>query len=361
MSEGDDDTEREHEPTQKRLEDARKRGDVPRSADLTSAAVYGGFVLALMVLGQAAMVQMGSAGVVLLGQAERLAPVFLRAGRAPAAGILSNLFVPVLPLLALPLIVALLTIAAQGGLIFSPDKLAPKLSRISILAAFGQKFGRDGLFTFGKSLTKLLVTCLLVFILALRHAEAMLLSLDLEARQATGLLFQILMEFLVLALLSALIFGGADYGWQWLQHRRRNRMSRQEMVDEHKDSDGDPHMKYHRRQRGREIALSQMLQDVAKADVVIVNPTHFAVALKWKRGDRNAPICLAKGVDDIAARIREKAAEVGVPIHRDPPTARAIHATVEVGAPIRPEHFKAVAAAVRFAEAMRKKARAVRT
>ncbi len=360
MSEGDD-TEREHEPTQKRLQDARKRGDVPRSADLTSAAVYGGFVLALMVMGQAAMVQMGSAGMVLLGQAERLAPMFLRAGRAPAAGILSNLFLPVLPFLALPLVAALLTIAAQGGLTFSPDKLAPKLSRISILAGLGHRFGRDGLFTFGKSLAKLLVTCILVGILALRHAEAMLVSLDLEARQATGLLFQILMEFLVLALLSTLLFGGADFGWQWLQHRRRNRMSRQEMVDEHKESDGDPHMKYHRRQRGREIALSQMLQDVAKADVVIVNPTHYAVALKWKRGDRHAPICLAKGVDDIAARIREKAAEAGVPIHRDPPTARAIHATVEVGAPIRPEHFKAVAAAVRFAEAMRKKARAMRT
>ena len=91
-----------------------------------------------------------------------------------------------------------------------------------------------------------------------------------------------------------------------------------------------------------------------------MNPTHYAVALKWKRGDRTAPICLAKGTDDIAARIRQKAAEVGIPIHRDPPTARAIHASVEVGAPIRPEQFKAVAAAIRFAEAMRKKARAVR-
>ncbi len=120
---------------------------------------------------------------------------------------------------------------------------------------------------------------------------------------------------------------GLDYGWQYLQHRRRNRMSRQEMVDEHKDSDGDPHMKGHRRQRGREIAMSQMLQDVAKADVIVVNPTHYAVALKWKRGDKTAPICLAKGVDDVAARIREKAAEVGIPIHRDPPTARAIYAS----------------------------------
>ena len=107
--------------------------------------------------------------------------------------------------------------------------------------------------------------------------------------------------------------------------------------------------------------MTQMLQDVARADVIVVNPTHYAVALKWQRGDKSAPICLAKGVDVVAARIREKAAEAGVPIHRDPPTARAIYATVEVGHAIRPEHFKSVAAAIRFAEAMRKRAKARRT
>ena len=107
--------------------------------------------------------------------------------------------------------------------------------------------------------------------------------------------------------------------------------------------------------------MAQMLQDVARADVVLVNPTHYAVALKWQRGDRTAPICLAKGVDDIATRIREKASEAGVPIHRDPPTARAIYASVEIGDPIRPEHFKSVAAAIRFAEAMRKRAKGRRS
>lgn len=360
MSEEGDDTEREHEPSQKRLDDARKRGDVPRSADLTAAAVYGGFVLALFIAGNYAMERLGSAGMTLLGQADRLAPMFLRAGRAPAAGLLTSFALPILPLLLLPLIAALLSMAGQRSLTFSPEKLAPKLSRISIITAFGQKFGREGLFAFANNCAKLLVVCVLVGVLVSRHASDTLLALHLAPGQSTALLVQILLEFLMLALLSTLVFGGVDYGWQWLQHRRRNRMSRQEMVDEHKESEGDPHMKGHRRQRGREIAMSQMLQDVAKADVIVVNPTHYAVALKWKRGDRTAPICVAKGVDDIAARIREKAAEVGIPIHRDPPTARAIHASVEVGAPIRAEHFKAVAAAVRFAEAMRKKAKAAR-
>ncbi|MGB8814338.1 MAG: EscU/YscU/HrcU family type III secretion system export apparatus switch protein, partial [Paracoccaceae bacterium] len=122
-------------------------------------------------------------------------------------------------------------------------------------------------------------------------------------------------------------------------------------------SEGDPHAKAQRRQRGYDIATNKMLADVATADVIVVNPTHYAVALKWDRTAKRAPICVAKGVDEIAARIRERAAEAGVPIHRDPPTARALHASVELGQEIRPEHYRAVAAAVRFAEAMRRRAK----
>lgn len=360
MSEDSQDVEREHEPTQKRLDDARKRGDVPRSADLATAGALSGLVLGLLVTGPAAIEAAGSAGAGLLSEADRLGPDFLASGRTALGSVLAQLIVPFLPLFLLPLVAAILAVIAQRGLIFAPEKLAPQLSRISPLTAAKHKFGREGWFEFAKSAAKLIVVCLLTASLAIRHGDDIFLSLQLGPGQAAALLLQVVVEFLGLALLIALVFGGADFGWQWLQHRRRNRMSRQEMVDEHKDSDGDPHMKGHRRQRGREIALSQMLQDVAKADVIIVNPTHYAVALKWKRGDRTAPICVAKGVDDVAARIREKAAELGIPIHRDPPTARAIHATVEVGAPIRPEHFKSVAAAIRFSETMRKKARAAR-
>ena len=356
----EDDSEKSHEPSQKRLDDARKRGDVPRSPDLTTAAVYAGVLLALTLAGSTALQQAGSAAVTLIGQSDRLAPMILKAGRAPTAGLLTAFVMPFLPILALPMLAAILSLVAQRGLILSPEKIAPKLSRISPIAAFGQKFGREGLFAFGKSLTKMIVTCLLVAVLLPRHADDLLISLQLSPGQSSTLLFQILTEFLFLALLSTLSFGGLDYGWQYLQHRRRNMMSRQEMVEESRDSEGDPHMKGHRRQRGREIALSRMLQDVASADVVLVNPTHYAVALKWRRGDRSAPILLAKGADDIAARIREKAAEAGVPLHRDPPTARAIYATVEIGSPILPAHFKAVAAAIRFAEAMRKRAKAKR-
>ena len=134
-------------------------------------------------------------------------------------------------------------------------------------------------------------------------------------------------------------------------------MSRKEMTDEAKEQEGDPHVKQQRRQKGYEIAMNQMLADVPDADVVVVNPTHYAVALKWDRLQGGAPICVAKGVDDIAARIRETANENNVPIHRDPPTARALYATVDIGEQILPEHYRAVAASIRFAEKMRAKMR----
>jgi flagellar biosynthetic protein FlhB len=153
------------------------------------------------------------------------------------------------------------------------------------------------------------------------------------------------------------VIGAVDFLWQVSEHHRKNRMSHEELKEEVKQSEGDPHMKQQRRQRGMDIATNRMLRDVPSADVVIVNPTHYAVALKWDRGKVGAPVCVAKGVDEIAARIREVAAEAGVPMRRDPATARALHASVEIGQEILPEHYRAVAAAIRFAEAMRAKAR----
>ena len=354
---GDDDTEKEHEPTQKRLDDARKRGEVPRSADLTTAAVYGGVLLAVVIAGSGAIEKAGTTSIVLIEQSDRLARSILGSAKAPMGGILMDFALPFAPFLALPMLAALISLIGQQGLMLNPEKILPKWSRISPVSSFKQKFGRDGLFTFAKGMARLILICILLTELLISHEDDILLSLQMPPAQSTLLLLKLFTQFLELALLGTLFFGGLDYGWQVLQHRRRNRMSRQEVVEESRESDGDPHMKMHRRQRGRELALSQMLLDVQRADVIVVNPTHYAVALKWKRGDKSAPICLAKGADDIAARIRERAAEFGVPIHRDPPTARAIYATVDVGAPIRTDHFKAVAAAIRFAEAMRKRAR----
>lgn len=353
----EDGGEKSFEPSQKRLDEARKRGDVPSSADVSTAAVYGAFAIGLTLLGPAVIDQLGTAAAGLIVQSDQLSQSWMQAGSAPTLGVLASFGAPVLVLLVLPLIAAVAVTAAQRGIRFAPDQITPKWSRISPVAGLGQKFGADGLFAFGKGLIKVTAICALVAGLVPRYGDQLLQSLRYSAGQTAVFLAQILVEVLFLAFLASLVFGALDYGWHWLQHRRRNMMTRQEMVDEQKESEGDPHTKGQRQQKGRQIAMAQMLQDVAKADVVVVNPTHYAVALKWRKGDRSAPVCVAKGVDDVAARIRAKAAEAGVPVHRDPPTARAIYATVEIGQSIRPDHYKSVAAAIRFAEAMRKRAK----
>ncbi len=347
--------DKEFDPTQKRLDDARKRGEVPKSAELITAASYAGLLLAGVTVGAGLLLEAGETGAMLLGEADRMAPLLLGSARPVTGGLLLTLGGTFAPLFLVPMGAAVLAVLAQRALVFAPEKLQPQLSRISPLANAGHKFGREGLMTFAQSAAKLLLVSLLLGLFMARHADTILMSMRMTPAQSSAAMLRILLDFLFLTLLIGIVFGGLDYLWQINLHSFRNRMSRQELLDEMKDSEGDPQVKHQRRQRGQEIATNRMLVDVARADVVIVNPTHYAVALKWRRSDRTAPICLAKGTDEIAARIREKAAEAGVPLHSDPATARALHATVEIGAPIRPEHYRAVAAAIRFSEAMRKR------
>jgi flagellar biosynthetic protein FlhB len=353
MSEEDDD--KQFEPSQKRLDEARARGEIPKSGDLSTAAAYSGFLLVALVSGSGLLQKFGQAGMVLLDQPDRLSALIFERAQAPVAGLSAGFGKAALPLFVFPAVAVLLVLIGQRAFHFAPEKLVVKWSRISPLATAKNKFGRDGLFEFGKSLGKLLIVATILGLQLSSNETEILASMQLEPAQSVALMFRLLLHFMFLVVITVTVFGGVDYMWQRAQHTRRNMMSRKDLMDEMKDSEGDPHVKQQRRQRGQEIATNQMLQDVAKADVVLVNPTHYAVALKWNRKGRAAPICVAKGADDIAARIREKAAEAGVPIHSDPPTTRAIYASVEIGRQIQPEHYRAVAAAIRFAESMRKR------
>jgi flagellar biosynthesis protein FlhB len=355
-----DNAEKEHEPSQKRLDDARAKGEIARSADLVTACSYASFVLATATLGSQALKAIGGVSTVLLDQADSLGPQLMHGGAASFGAIMSPLLWAMFPFLGVPGLAALAYLAASKTLIFTPEKLAPKLSRISPLSAAKQKFGRSGLFEFAKSCIKLAIMATALACYLVKRADDVIGTLYLQPSQSILVLLRLSMEFLFIVLAIAVLFGGLDYMWQHAQHIRQNRMSRKDVMDESRDQDGDPHMKAQRRQRGYDIATNQMLADVPKADVIIVNPTHYAVALKWNRAAKQAPMCIAKGTDEIAARIREKAAEAGIPIHSDAPTARALHASVEIGQEIQAEHYRAVAAAIRFAEAMRKRARKVR-
>ncbi|WP_341367489.1 flagellar type III secretion system protein FlhB [Yoonia sp. BS5-3] len=358
MSGDQDESDKQYEPTQKKLDDARKKGEIAKSADLTTAAAYGGFLLVCMTIGPAALIGLSTALSAMLGQSHDLALAFFAgSGTALSAGILSEVFWGTAPWFVLPAILALLTLIAQRAVLFTPSKLAPKLNRISPISGAKNKFGRQGLFEFVKSTSKLVIYSVILGFFLAAQMDRILGSIRLSPGMIVAELGRMVAGLAAIVLLVALVLGGIDFLWQRAEHIRKNRMSRKEMTDEHKQSEGDPVMKQQRRQRAQEIAMNKMLADVPKADVVIVNPTHFAVALKWDRMTDAAPICVAKGVDEIAARIRELAHENAVPLHSDPPTARALHASVDIGQEISPDHYQAVAAAIRFAEAVRKKAR----
>ncbi len=351
--------EKQHEASQKKLDNARKKGDLARSTELNTAAAYAGLLLAGFALGASLLQQTGSALAALIHRSDLLsARMFSGADTAVTGEIYAAVLPSLAPFLLIPMAAVLLSVVAQRALVFAPSELEPKLNRISPIQSAKQKFGRAGLFEFFKSFFKLCVFSVILFYYLWVRLPELLQSVAATPGQVTLYLLQLSMGFLAIVLAVAGTLGAIDFLWQRAEHLRRNRMTHKELQDEHKHPEGDPHTKNQRRQRAMELATNRMLADVPDAAVVVVNPTHFAVALKWDPMAPGAPICVAKGADEIAARIRERAAEAGVPIRRDPPTARAIFDTVEIGAEIRSEHYAAIAAAIRFANEMREKARA---
>tara|TARA_R110002073_G_scaffold18178_8_gene67665 strand:+ start:91 stop:1167 length:1077 start_codon:yes stop_codon:yes gene_type:complete len=357
MSEqGDDD--KQHDPSQKKLDDARKKGEVPKSTDLITAAGYGGFLLTAMAFGATSLLGLGEALAALLGNADTFSTdVFAGSGAPMTGGIMIAVATKLLPWFGVPAALALLAVLAQRAFVVAPTKVEPKMSRISLISGFKNKFGRAGFFEFFKSFAKLGLYCVILGIYLTYQMPRILGSMYLTPGLVTTELLRLVVGLLFIVLIVATALGAVDYVWQQAEHTRKHRMSRKELMDEMKGTEGDPAMKQQRRQKGIELAMSQMLADVPGADVVIVNPTHFAVALKWDRASGGAPVCVAKGVDEIAARIRAVANENAVPIHSDPPTARALHASVNIGDEIGVDHYRAVAAAIRFAERIRQKVR----
>lgn len=358
MSDEDSGADKSFEPTPNKLKEARKRGEIPKSTDMNVAMAYLGLTIGFFAVGAGAISQIGSTLAYLLEHPTDLSlRLFSGRDQATLGTLIAKIAAPFAQMIAVPIILVVLSLALQQAFLFTPSKLGFKLSKISILSNAKQKFGRAGLFEFAKSAVKLIIFTLILGVFLSQHAQEIVMAAQLSARQLGQVMAELLLRLCGIVVAVAFTIGFVDLLWQRAEHIRKNMMTRKEVMDEMKSNEGDPELKQKRRQKGQEIALGQMLADVPDADVVIVNPTHYAVALRWDRLSAQPPICVAKGVDEIAARIREIAHEAGVPIHSDPPTARALHAGIDVGQPIDIEHFMAVAAAIRFADDLRRKAR----
>lgn len=355
MSEQDDD-DKQYDASEQKLRRAREQGDIPRSTELPAALMYLGLWFAMVFAGAWAVPTWMTMAARAMGteawpDGRGKSVMDLARALAGQAGLATLGFVAIM---ALPVLAGLVV---QRSILFTPKKLAPDINRINPIKNAGQKFGKSGLVTFAISLAKVVLVGAGGWLLYSSLLGWMMTAEAMADLQWVSGLQVIISRAVLLALGIGLVFAAVDMLWKRIEYLRRQRMSRKEMQDEYKENEGDPHLKQARRQKGIDLVMNSMLADVEKADVVIVNPTHYAVALEWKRGSGRAPVCLAKGVDEVARRIRERATEHQVPIWSDPPCARALHATVEIGNEIRSEHFGPVAAAIRFAEAMRKKAR----
>ncbi len=342
MADNDTAQEKTLEPSAKRLEDARREGQVPRSRYLAHLLMLG-TATGVLVLSSGPLMDSGRRVIVrgLSFDAVTLtdpAQMIVRLAELTNTALLA-----LAPLLVLLVIAAFAAPMLIGGFNYSSSALAPKLDRISLFKGFGRMFSLQAL----AELVKVMLASVLLAVVGAWYVYAHLdefASLSHQALSAGlphfGWMFATAFSLLVatLALTSAI-----DVPFQLWQHHSQLKMSLQEVKTEQKETEGDPHIKGQIRQQQREMARRRMMAAVPKADVVVTNPTHFAVALKYMEGRHRAPVVVAKGVDAVAEKIKELAREAGVPQLEAPPLARALHKHVELGQEIPAALYTAVA------------------
>jgi flagellar biosynthetic protein FlhB len=236
----------------------------------------------------------------------------------------------------------------QTGFMFTPDRLSFDLKKISPASGFKRIFGLDGFVQFLKSLVKVALTGLLAWWVLNPHMSELenLAAMDPMAMLVFSADVLRRRVFAVAAFL--LVIAGADWFWQRQRFMARMRMTKEEQKEDFKQSEGDPHVKARQKQLRNERARRRMIQAVPDATVVVMNPTHYAVALKYDASETPAPLCVAKGMDSLALKIRAVAEAHGVPVIEDPPLARALYAAVDIDEIIPPAHYEAVAKIIGF-------------
>ena len=353
MAEQNDDAEKTEDPTQKKLEDALKKGDVAKSQEVSTwfAMLGTGLVVAIMAPSAAGALQ------------EALAGYLASSHQIPVdSGGLRQLWqgtgLRIGAILALPLLI-LLALALAGNmvqhqLIWSAERMKPKLSKISPLAGFKRLFSSESLVNFAKGLVKICVVSGLMVAVLWPHRD----EIDTMILRETGSILVITRE-LILQLIAAIlavmtVVAAADFLYQRHRWLEKQKMSQREIKEEYKQTEGDPLVKGKIRQLRMERSRRRMMASVPDATVVVTNPTHYAVALKYEQG-MQAPLCVAKGTDQVALKIREIARDSDVPVIENPPLARALYALIDIDQEVPEEQYRAVAEVIGFVYRMRER------
>jgi flagellar biosynthetic protein FlhB len=337
----DDSDDKTEDPTQKRLDDAHARGDVAKSQEVNTWFVIAGATLVLSTFS-------GSIGGGILMPLRNLIANagMLRADGAALLQLGNTLGIAVLAAIGVPLLMLMLAAIAgnmiQHRLVWSAESLTPKFSKVSPGAGFKRVFGKQAVANFAKGVFKLVAlgVVMMAVLWPERHRLESFLRFDPSAILGVTTSLTLHLMGAVVAMLAAVAI--ADYFFQYRQWFQRQKMSLQEIKDEFKQSEGDPHIKGKIRQLRQQRMKKRMMAAVPNASVIITNPTHYSIALSYDRG-MPAPICVAKGVDNIAFKIREIARKHDIPIVENVPLARALYATVDIDDEIPVEHYHAVA------------------
>ncbi len=346
MAEEQDDTEKTEDPTQKRLDEALKRGDVVKSQEVNTWFVIAGAALVLTAFSSGMGTSLTATMRGLIANSYNI-----RVDGPALPGLFHKIGLELLAALAVPFLLLMLAALAgnliQHKMVWSFEALTPKLSKISPLAGLKRLFSTQALANFAKGMVKLTVVGAVLTVLMWPERERIM---ALTRSDVAALLP--LSQSLALKLLGAVV-AAADYLFQYRRWYERQKMSLRELKEEFKQTEGDPTIKGKMKQMRTSRMRKRMIAAVPKATVVITNPTHYAVALQYERG-MEAPVCLAKGVDALAQKIRAVAADHSIPLVENPPLARALHATVDVDQAIPPEHYKAVAEVIGYVLRLRR-------
>jgi flagellar biosynthetic protein FlhB len=343
MSEGPDKDSRTEEATEKKISDAIEKGDVPVSKEAgTFATMLGALLFAAFLVGDSIHGVVGLLGRMLddpggftlrdgTDAAKLLHVIALETGRALA------------PFFGLLIVLGLAAAFFQNPPALVADRIEPKLSRLSPIAGFGRIFGAHGLAEFGKALFKLAMVGTVVAVLVRTDAWRGVNAMFTDPIQIPELTLMLTVRLLTAVCIATVLLVVADLMLVRFQWRRDLKMSKQEIKDEHKQAEGDPLVKARMRSLARDRARRRMIADVPRATIVLANPTHYAIALRYVREEGGAPVVVAKGQDLIALKIREIAETHGIPVVEDKPLVRSMYDSVEIDQQIPPEFYRVVA------------------
>lgn len=349
MSENEqaDDASKTEEPTPKRIEDTRKKGQVALSREINNWVML---LAATIVIVGLAPSTLSSLHKLMRSYIEKAHMMTVASG--DLGMVLGHTLFEVIAILMLPLIflmvAAFLGPFTQIGPLFAPQSIKPDINKVSPMAGFKRLFSMRSIMEFVKGILKIGIIAvvgvmlLMPFYDKIEHFVGLPLINVLEELQI--LVLRLMAGVLVVLLVVAVI----DLIYQRQEHMKKIRMTKQELKDEYKQTEGDPHVKARLRQLRQEKAKARMIQSVPEADVVITNPTHYSVALKYDPDEMEAPQVVAKGVDEFALRIREVAKDNDIEIVENKPLARVLFDTVDVDQIIPPEHYKAVAEIISY-------------